>query len=68
LLLIRLYGEGWVFVTYTAASHKGAIEMFWLHFSGRVAHLVQTVWCDLLHYCSSGKIINLLWTVWGLIT
>ena len=27
------------FVTYSAASHQGAIKMFWLHFSGAVMYL-----------------------------
>ena len=33
--------EGSGFMTYTAAGHQGAIEMFWLHFLGVVAHVVH---------------------------
>jgi len=38
-------------MTYNAASHQGANEMFWLHFSKHVRH--TCLWCKTLLICLS---------------
>jgi len=45
------------FMTYTAASHQGAIKMFWLHFSGRAAHLFFTNNNPFLFFISGKNIL-----------